>query len=202
MRSAFALAALVAVFASPCARAAAETYRFDLVHSQVWFSVAHQGFSHPLGRLRIRDGWFSFDEDDWSNSRVDVTIDLTSADLGDAEWNQAVRARSLLDTERWPVARYVGERVQKTSDEGGTIHGQLHFRGHVLPVDVVFRCNRLGNDPYVFKRKAGFSASATLQRSAFGMTRFAGVVGEDVSLRLEIEGIRDRDADVSTQKEP
>lgn len=202
MRSAFAIAALAAVAASPCARAAAETYRFDPVHTQVWFSVAHQGFSHPLGRLRIKDGWFAFDEADWSASRVDVVIDLASVDLGDAKWNEAARAGSLLDVERWPVARYVSQRVEKTSGDGGTIHGELHFRGEVRPVDIAFRLNRLGNDPYAFNRKAGFSASATFQRSAFGMTRYAGVVGEDVSLRLEIEGIRGRDTADPKHKEP
>lgn len=187
--------ALVAACAVPLAAVAApETWRFDPVHTQVWFSASHQGFSHPLGRLRVKDGWFVFDEDDWSASRVDVTIDLASADLGDAKWNETVKSGQFLDVSRWPVARYVSRSVEKTSAHGGTIHGELHFRGETRPVDVAFTLNRVGNDPYLFKRKAGFSASATLQRSAFGMKRYAEVVGEDIDLRFEIEGIRDRDA--------
>lgn len=176
------------------AAAAPETYRFDPVHTQIWFSAAHQGFSHPLGRLRVKDGWFAFDAEDWSASRVDVTIDLASADLGDEKWNRAVLSGQLLDVERWPTARYVSRSVEKKSDNSGVIHGELQFRGENQPVDVAFTLNRVANDPYSFKRKAGFSATATLQRSAFGMKRYAEVVGEDVSLRFEIEGIRDGDA--------
>jgi len=176
------------------ASAASEVYRFDPVHTQVWFSAEHQRFSHPLGRLRVKDGWFAFDEQDWSASRVDVTIDLASADMGDAKWNEAVRSGALLDAERWPVARYVSRSVEKKDATHGVIHGELHFRGQSRPVDVEFVLNRIGEDPYLFKRKAGFSARAELSRSAFGMKRYAEVVGDRIELRFEVEGIRDRGA--------
>lgn len=194
MRPCRPIVAALALALSGAATAGPETYRFDPVHTQVWFSAAHQGFSHPLGRLRVKDGWFAFDAENWSASRVDVTIDLASADLGDEKWNRTVTSGQLLDVERWPTARYVSRSVEKKSDDTGVIHGELQFRGESKPVDVAFTLNRLATDPYLFKRKAGFSATATLQRSAFGMKRYAEVVGEEVALRLEIEGIRDGDA--------
>ncbi|MEO6295667.1 MAG: YceI family protein, partial [Dokdonella sp.] len=64
------------------AAAAPEAWRFDPVHTQVWFSGDHQKFSHPLGRLRIKQGWFQFDAEDWRVSRVDVVIDMSSVDMG------------------------------------------------------------------------------------------------------------------------
>ncbi len=180
------------------AHAAPETWRFDPVHSQAWFSADHQHFSHPLGRLRIKDGWFQFDPEDWSASRVDVVIDLTSIDLGDAKWNAAVKSGQFLDTQRWPTAHFVSRSVEKIDATHGVIHGDLDLHGETRPVDVTFTLNHIGTDPYVFKRKAGFSATATLHRSAFEMKRYAEVVGEDIALRFEIEGIRDHDATPST----
>ena len=175
------------------ANAAPETWRFDPVHSQVWFSAEHQHFSHPVGRLRIADGWFQFDPDDWSASRADVLIDMNSLDLGDAKWNAAVKSSQFLDTERWPTAHFVSRSVDKTDAMHGVIHGDLTLHGETRPVDVAFTLNRVATDPYAFKRKAGFSATATLQRSAFGMKRYADVVSEDITLRFEIEGVRARD---------
>lgn len=201
MRSLLTMLALAASALPGTAAAAPETYRFDPVHTQVWFSAAHQGFSHPLGRLRVKDGWFAFDARDWSASRVDVTIDLATADLGDGKWNDTVKSGQFLDVERWPTARYVGRSVEKTGGATGVIHGELYFRGERRPVDVAFTLNRIGSDPYLFKRKAGFSATAVLQRSAFGMKRYADVVGEDVALRFEIEGIRDGAAAASSNEE-
>jgi polyisoprenoid-binding protein YceI len=193
-RACLALLALVLLSASPSAGAAAETYRFDPVHTQVWFQADHQRFSHPRGRLRVKDGWFQFDDKDWSASRVDVTIDLASADMGDAKWSDMVRSGQFLDTARWPTARFTSRSVDKKDDQTGVIHGDLQFRGETRPIDVAFTFNRIGNDPYAFQQKAGFSAKATLRRSDFGMKRYADVVGEAIEVHLEIEGIRDRGA--------
>ena len=187
--------ALVLILAMPAlATADVETYRIDPVHSQVWFSVSHDGFSFPQGRLRIDSGWFQFDEDDWSASRVDVTIDLDSVDLGDQNWNEAVRSGQFLGTSRWKQARYVSRSVEKTDPSHGVIHGDLTLRGQTHPLDVTFTLNRIGYDPYSFHRKAGFSAQSSLQRSGYGMTRYADVVGDLVRFHIEIEGVRDRAA--------
>ena len=194
LRSGGSIAALAALTAALPAHAAAENWRFDPVHSQVWFSAEHQGFSHPQGRLRIKDGWFRFDPKDWGSAQVDVVIDLASADLGDAKWNKAVRAGALLGVERHPTARYVSHSVERIDDRRGVIHGELDLHGRRRPVDVAFTLNRIGKDPYAFARKAGFSASASLTRADFGMTRYEDVIGPTITLRFEIEGIADRDA--------
>ena len=183
-------------------QAAPTTWRFDPIHSQLWFSADHQHFSHPLGRLRIKEGWFQFDDKDWSASRVDVVIDLSSADMGDAKWSATVKSGQFLDTERWPNAHFVSRNVERKDAKNGVIHGDLTFRGETKPVDVAFTLNRIGTDPYIFRQKAGFSASATLHRSKFGMQRYADAVGEDIQLRFEIEGVRANDAAKPTQAEP
>ena len=197
-RSCFGWAALLA---SATAGAAPDVFRFDPVHTQVWFTADHQRFSHPQGRLHVKDGWFQFDQKDWSTGRVDVTIDMTSADMGDPKWSDMVRGGQFLDAERWPTARFVSRSVEKKDDKNGVIHGDLTFHGTTKPLDVEFTLNRIGNDPYAFKTKAGFSAKATVPRSAFGMTRYAEVVGENIELRFEIEGIPDRGAADSATKE-
>lgn len=186
--------AFAAMAAAPAAQAAADTYRFDPVHSQVWFTTDHQGFSKPQGRLRIRDGWFRFDPEDWSGAEVDVTVDLASIDLGDAKWNDTVKSAQFLDAARWPTARYIGRRVEALDATHAIVHGELDFRGEKRPLDLAVTLNRAGNDPYAFRHKAGFGASATISRAAFGMTRYKDVVADDVGIRLQIEGVRDRDA--------
>jgi polyisoprenoid-binding protein YceI len=198
-RATVGIATLAALLAVMPVRASAQTWRFDPVHSQVWFSASHQGFSNPQGRLHIKEGWFRFDPKDWASAQVDVVLDLASADLGDAKWNKAVQAPALLDVARHPTARYVSRSIERIDDRRVIIHGDLELRGTRQPVDVAFTLNRIGNDPYAFGRKAGFSASATLARAAFGITRYEDVVGATITLRFEIEGIAERDA---AQQEP
>ncbi|MGN6738454.1 MAG: YceI family protein, partial [Dyella sp.] len=50
----FACAALLWPLAS---QATGHRYRYDTVHSQVLFSVSHDGYSRPFGRLHIARGW-------------------------------------------------------------------------------------------------------------------------------------------------
>lgn len=185
----------VAAFSAPGpARAAPETYRFDLVHTQVLFAVDHQHFSRPQGRLRVKDGWFRFDPKDWSSARVDVVVDLASLDLGDARWNDTATSGQLLDVARWPTARYTSRSVVQKDANHGIVHGDLAFHGETRALDLAITLNRVGNDPYAFRQKAGFSATATLPRFDFGVTRYKDVIGADVQLRIEVEGLRDRDA--------
>jgi polyisoprenoid-binding protein YceI len=192
--------AIAAFFAAPAAYGAAEVYRFDPVHTQIWFTADHQRFSHPQGRLRVKQGWFQFDEKDWSQGRVDVEIDIAAADMGDAKWSDMVKSGQFLDAERWPTARFTSKSVEKKDDKNGIIHGDLALHGTTKPVDVEFTLNRIGNDPYQFKQKAGFSAKAVLHRSDFGIKRYAEVVAENIELRFEIEGIRDSGAAKSEEK--
>jgi polyisoprenoid-binding protein YceI len=186
--------ATAAFVPSRVAHADAEVYRFDPVHSQVWFTADHQHFSKPQGRLRIKDGWFRFDPKDWTSAQVDVVIDLASVDLGDQKWNAMVASGQFLDAKRWPTARYVSTTIEPRDATHARVHGELDFRGVKKPLDLDVTLNRVGTDPYAFKQKAGFSATATLDRLVFGIDRYKDVVAAAIELRLEIEGVRERNA--------
>ena len=193
MQAAATFAVLALASAMP-AGAAPDTYRFDLVHTQILFTADHQRFSRPQGRLHVKEGWFQFDPEDWSSARVDVVVDLASLDLGDAKWNDTAISGQLLDVARWPTARYTSRSVERKDATHGVIHGDLTFHGQTRALDLAFTLNHVGNDPYAFKQKAGFSATATLPRFEFGITRYKDVIGAEVELRIEVEGLRDRAA--------
>jgi polyisoprenoid-binding protein YceI len=198
---AFAASAVVSAW-SLDARAAPETYRFDPVHTQIWFQVSHENLSHPLGRLRIKDGWFQFDPNDIANAKVYAEVDLASVDMGDRKWNDTIKSGQFFDTGRFATARYTSKSVTPKDKTSGTIHGDLILHGVTKAIDIDFKFNRVGNDPYTFKRKAGFSATAKLNRNDFDMKRYQDVVGQDVELRLEIEGIKDDGAAKQSDAKP
>lgn len=187
------LAALLA--AAPCARAGGADYRLDTVHTQVFFCVDHLGYSHSCGRLKVSAGTFHFDADDWSSARVEASIDTASLDLGDGAWSDKVRS-AYLDAGTYPRARFVSKTVQKTGAREGIVHGLLTLHGRTQPVDLKLTFNRAGADGYTLHYVAGFSASATFRRSAFGIDRSPRDIGDEIELRIEAEGLRDKDAQV------
>lgn len=179
---------------APPATAAPRDYRFDSVHTQVFFSTSHLGYSHPSGRMHVSGGFIRFDEDDWSHAQVDATIDVTSLDMGDAAWNDKLRSREFLAADSHPTARFVSKSVEKTGERKGVVHGMLTLLGATRPLDLAVTFNKAGVDPYTFRSTIGFSASAALKRSAFGMSKYLPDIGDAVDIRIEVEGLRDRNA--------
>ncbi|HZP66604.1 MAG TPA: YceI family protein [Rudaea sp.] len=192
--------AAVFLLAAATAHAGGADYRFDTVHTQVFFAVSHLGFSHPNGRMHVKSGFFHFDPDDWSSARVDALVDVASLDMGDGAWNDKLRSSEFFATDRYPTARFVSTSVEKTGDRAATVHGKLTLHGVARPLDLTVTFNRAGIHPYSLHYVAGFSATATLKRSQFGMDRLLPDVGDEVSVRIEAEGLRDGNAAVQAQR--
>lgn len=196
------LAAVLLLLPALALHAAAAGYRFDTVHSQVLFSISHDGFSRPFGRLHIARGWLRFDADDWSHSSTALDIDLQSLDMGNTVWNSAVEAPSFLDAKKMRYAHFASTSVQRTDATHGVIHGQLTLRGVSRPVALDFTLNRIGTTIYGMHKVAGFSATTQLDRRDFGMTSNPNSIGEHVSVWLEIEAIADPAAGPASKSAP
>ena len=173
--------------------AAGADFRIDAVHAQVFFSASHDGYTNPVGRMRVKSGFFRFDDADWTRSQVDATIDIASLDMGDKAWNDKLLS-AYFDVTHYPTAHYVSTSVEKTGERTGVVHGKLTLVGKTLPVDLKVTFNKAQMNGYTLHYVAGFSATAGFKRSSFGMTRSLKDVGDDVTVRIEIEGIRDGDA--------
>lgn len=176
--------------------AAPVRYQLDPVHTRVLFAIDHAGFSKALGTVSGSTGTLVFDPEDWRNARIEVNVPLAHLDLGDPKWNQATLARNLLDGERFPDARFVSTRVEPHDPDHARVIGELTLRGVTREVALEVTLNALKRHPLPpFRRTAGFSATATLQRSAFGVDAWKSMIGDTVELRIEAEAIREGKAD-------
>ncbi|TAA12227.1 polyisoprenoid-binding protein [Pseudoxanthomonas winnipegensis] len=187
---------LLAALAMPgAAWAASETYQLDPVHTRVLFSVSHAGFSQAMGTVSGSTGLIEFDPDDWSRARVQVSVPLDRADLGDAAWNKAVAASNLLDVKDHPRAEFVSTRVMPRGGDHFDVVGQLTLHGVTREVTLAVTFNQLKRHPLPpFRRTAGFSATTTLSRAAFGIDAWPSVIGDAVQLNLQVEATRTREA--------
>jgi polyisoprenoid-binding protein YceI len=184
------------------AHATGAGYRYDTVHSQIVFSVSHDGYSRPFGRLHIAKGWLRFDPNDWSTAATELDIDLDSLDMGDADWNKAVCKPDLLDCTDDRHAHFVSTLIERKDARHGVLHGQLRMRGTSQSVSIPFTFNRAGHTIYGMHEVAGFSATTMLDRDAYGMTAYPGSIGHQVSVWLELEAIRDDHAVPPSKEQP
>ncbi|MCC8685068.1 YceI family protein [Xanthomonas campestris pv. raphani] len=184
------------VLTSLAATAAPVRYALDPVHTRVLFAVEHAGFSKALGTVSGSSGTLVFDPDDWAAATLEVTVPLRRADLGDAKWNEATLARNLLDAERFPDAHFVSTKVEARDATHAKVTGNLTLHGVTRPVTLDVTLNALKRHPLPpFRRTAGFSATATLSRAAFGVDAWKSMIGDTVELRIEAEAVREGRAD-------
>ncbi|RFF52191.1 YceI family protein [Xanthomonas campestris] len=184
------------VLTSLAATAAPVRYALDPVHTRVLFAVEHAGFSKALGTVSGSSGTLVFDPDDWAAATLEVTVPLRRADLGDAKWNEATLARNLLDAERFPDAHFVSTKVETSDATHAKVTGNLTLHGVTRPVTLDVTLNALKRHPLPpFRRTAGFSATATLSRAAFGVDAWKSMIGDTVELRIEAEAVREGRAD-------
>ena len=190
-RAAVHRAALLCLLAAAAFAARAERahYALDPVHTRVLFSVSHAGFSQALGTLSGSTGTLDFDPDDLRSAHVEASVPLARAELGDEKWNRATK--KLLEVDAHPRALFVSTRVEPIDATHATVIGTLTLNGisREVRLDVTF--NQLRRHPLPpFRRTAGFSATATLSRKAFGITDWPSVIGDAVELRIEAEAVR------------
>jgi polyisoprenoid-binding protein YceI len=182
---------LVLAFSSLPALARTEgaaEYQLDPVHTRVMFAVEHAGFSRALGTVSGSTGTLVFDEADWTRARLEATVPMARVDLGDAKWNEATLARSLLDAEEHPTAHFVSTRVEPVDARRATVYGTLTLRGVSREVKLDVTLNAVKRHPMPpFRRTAGFSATTRISRADFGITAWKSVIGDDVELRIEAE---------------
>ena len=163
------------------------TYTFDTTHSRVTFYVNHFGFSNSVGEFKIGDGTFTFDTDDWSKSTVEAKIPVQSLELGEAKWNTHVLSPDFLESAKYPEITFVSRKVEKVDATHGKLYGDLTIKGVTKPVVLELTVNKVGEHPMRKTQAAGFTATATVHRSEFGVTMYVPAVADDVVIRIEVE---------------
>src|SRR5215218_6832465 len=89
----------------------AGTYDIDVAHTHAGFAVRHLMVSKVRGRLTPTSGTVVIGADP-TDSSVEVELDLTSLDTGDAGRDEHLRSADFFDSANFPTMRYRSTGVQ------------------------------------------------------------------------------------------
>ncbi|MBU6475402.1 MAG: YceI family protein [Alphaproteobacteria bacterium] len=179
--------------AAPKGAMAAETFSYDPLHTQVFFTVNHMGFTDVRGRFDSFGGTFTLDEAHPALSRADFTIKASSIDMGSDVWNSHIE-EGFLDSAKYPEIVFKSTKVVQTGAKTADMTGDLTLHGVTKPVTLHVTLNKTGVNPFIASRvDAGFSVTGTIKRSDFGMTKFIPVVGDDIGIDIAVDGMRQTD---------
>jgi polyisoprenoid-binding protein YceI len=183
--------ALALAFAAG-ARAEPARYELDPEHLTIAFLVEHIGYAKTLGAFRDASGEFTFDDATGALSAVRVTVATASVDTAHVARDGHLTSRDFLDSATHPAMIFTASQAERTGDRTFVVRGELELLGVRAPLVLEATWNKTA--PYPIGARAeviGVSLRGSLRRSAFGMTYGVadGLVGDDVELLIELEGI-------------
>ncbi|MEW6776968.1 MAG: YceI family protein [Bdellovibrionota bacterium] len=168
---------------------AADTYKIDSVHTYVVFKVNHLGMTNNYGRFNDISGKIVFDDKDPSKSSIDIEIQAASIDTANQKRDDHLRGPDFFNAKQFPVIAFKSKSVKKTGANTFDITGDLTMHGVTKPLSFVFTKTGEGKDPWGNNR-AGGEATFTIKRSDFGMTYSIGPSGDEVTLLVSVEALK------------
>jgi polyisoprenoid-binding protein YceI len=181
----------VLALAAPLAVAQSSTWVSDPAHSEVDFSVIHMSISNVHGRFGKVAATIAYNEADVTKSTVTATIGVATVDTGVEQRDTHLKSPDFFGVDSFPTATFTSTSVVKSGSKL-TITGDLTLHGVTKPV-VLEAEGPVGPVPGMdHKPHAGFSATTTISRSAFGIgTKFpAAMVGDEIKLEIELDVVK------------
>lgn len=188
-----ALGAALIACASMISPTQAAEFTVDTVHSHVGFLIRHL-ISKTAGKFNKFDGTFTFDPKKLDTSKADFTIEAASIDTGNEKRDGHLRSEEILNTDKFKTLTFVSKKVTAAGKNKYKLIGDFTLHGVTKPV--TFDVEHLGTekDPQGTVR-SGFTATTVINRKDYGIAwnkvleTGKLMVGEDVTIKLEIEGI-------------
>jgi len=180
----FSLVALLLLSALPAAAQTASTYTLDKAHGSTRFSIGHFYVSTTEGQFNEFDGQLSFPPQAPERGTVTIHIAPGSIQTDVAARDEHLRTADFFDVAKFPLATFdSSSAIAAAGGKTGKLTGNFTLHGVARPItlDVTLRTQDMS------AAVLDFSATGSVKRSAFGITGYPGVIGDDVKLTINAQ---------------
>ena len=159
----------------------------DKSHTSIEFSVSHFGFSETPGRFKDFSGDVSIDTENPEKSFVKFSVDAASVDTGWEARDEHLRKDDFFAVDKHPEITFESTEVEKIDDNTVKVTGNLTMLGETKTevFDVVI--NKIGTTPFSPKPVMGLTATATIDRTEYGMTYGAPGISTEIPVVVNME---------------
>ena len=185
------LAAALLTAATLSAQAA--DYKLDPTHTFPSFEISHLGFSTFRGRFDKTEGTVTLDTAKKTGS-VEATIDVSSISTGVAKLDEHLKGEDFFDAKKYPTITFKSSKLKFDGDKLDEVTGDLTMHGVTKPVTLDvddFNCKQ---HPLAGVWACGANLEARIKRSDWGISKYSPGVGEEVTLKIEVEAHQQKDA--------
>ncbi len=170
-------------------------WAFDGSHAKIGFSVSHMGISETEGKFTKFEGTVLSDKPDFSDAKIDLTIDVNSINTEDKRRDDHLKAADFFDVAKYPTITFKSKSFKSLGKNKYKLVGDFTMHGVTKEIELDVTYKGTVEDPYK-NTKAGFKLSSVIDRTQFGLVwtgkLAAGglLVGNDINLDINIELIK------------
>ncbi len=169
---------------------AAESFVLDPGHTFPSFEIRHQSVSFMRGKFNRSQGRVVLDPAG-TGSRIEVSVDAASGDTGHAGLNQKLLGSPFFNVAQFPEIHFVSSDVTFKDGKPVSANGTLTLLGVSRPLTLDIRDYACTRQFLTLRPLCGADVHASLKRSDFGMTWGIPLIGDEVNLAIEVEGVRE-----------
>lgn len=159
-------------------------YTIEPGHTQVLFKLSHMGFSTYYGEFSGVSGMLMLDPRNAARDRVEITIPIASVHTTSERLDGELRSADWFGADQFPTATFRSTQVVQQGPDRATVMGDLTLHGVTRPVTLEARFHGGGANPMSKTYTVGFEVSGMIHRSAFGVSKYVPMVGDDVTLMI------------------
>jgi len=168
-------------------------WRLDENHAFVSWRARHMGLSYVIGRFDEMDATLVFDPQRPERSELTAVVQAASISTGDPDFDETLRG--WIGARAHPEIVFRSDRIEVTGAAAGRVHGALTLNGLTRPAVLETEFYGGLRNPLELRQAVGFGADLSIDRAEFDIEGLgARFVGEEISLRIEAEFLRARDA--------
>lgn len=162
----------------------------DPIHSELVFKVKHLMITNVKGEFRNFS--VEIDGEDFTNSKIKVTVDATSITTNDDKRDGHLKSVDFFDVENHKEILFEGTSFVKLNDEKYLLKGMLTIKGIRKEISLDVEFGGINKDPWG-NEKAGFSISGKIKRKDWGLNWNAALetggvlVSDEVRISGEVQ---------------
>ena len=168
-------------------------WSIDQAHSEIDFKVRHLMIAHVKGSFKTFDASVYTNAKDFTTAEIDLWIDTTSINTGDAKRDEHLKSLDFFDAQNHKQITFTSSTIGKSDQDGNhELWGELSMRGITKNIKLDVQFGGIINDPWGNER-AGFTVSCIINRSDWGLTwntttETGGLmVSDEISISCEVE---------------
>lgn len=175
----------------------ADTYKLDLAHSEVEFSVRHMMISRTNGDFKQYEGMIEYDGKEISSLKFDITIDVASIDTKIEKRDEHLRGADFFEAKKFPTIRFVSTAIKNIKGKKFDAVGKLTVKGITKEVTIPMQFNGAATSPWG-QSLIGLEGEFEIDRTEYGLTYSKAletgglVVGKEISIEIQAEAIKQK----------